>query len=386
MTVLCERYPRMKWRYYVAVGWVICTASLIGAAFSKSLLTLGVTQGALYGFGLLILDVPTLLILNTWFVKRRGLAYGLLFGACDLIGFGATILAEHLLRKYELRNTLLIFGSILLGVCGPAMWILQPRSDPISARRTQQQFEEKAPTPLARRASSRLGPTVRTRYYRRPIFYIFTFANLFHSFAYYLPLMYLPSYTTSLGYTSTRGAYLLAAANFAQIFGEVGFGQLSDRVNVHCLILACALVSSITTLALWGLAHSMALLTAFALIFGSFGSGFISLWARMGTYFGEKDAQMIYSIMSLGRGVGSIASGPISTALLAAFASGGAAESGTFRYGNGKFFGLVLFVGISMAVSAMMGIAGFFVGRLEKRPGRLSRNRKHGKSYQNLKG
>lgn len=383
MTAICERYPQLKCRYFVLAGWVICVVSLVGASFSKSLLPLAVTQGGLYGFGLLILDVPTLLILNTWFVKRRGLAYGLLFGACDLIGFGATILAEYLLRKYEMRNTLLIFSSILVAICGPAMWLLQPRSVPGPTFATERQLEE-TPTPLARRASSRIGPKVTVRYYRRPIFYIFTLANLFHAFAYYVPLMYLPSYTTSLGYSPARGAYLLAAANFAQIFGEVGFGQLSDRVNVHVLILSCTLVSSIATFTLWGLANSFTLLSCFALVFGSFGSGFISLWARMGTFFGQKDAQMIYSIMSLGRGIGSIASGPISSALLATSVSKSTADNGSFKYGNGKFSGLVLFVGVSMGISALMGVVGLFAGWRGNELGRISRKR--GRKYQNLKG
>ena len=376
MTAICDAHPKMKWRHYVVLGWAICFLSLFGAAFCKSLLPLAITQGVLYGVGLMILDVPVLLILNTWFDKRRGTAYGLLFGVTDLIGFGATILAEYLLRKHTLRGALLTFACALVVICGSAMWLL--RSRPVDAPPTvadlgtpvaEQILEKVVPTPFADRAASNFAP-VTTRYYRRPIFYIFTLANVFHSLAYYLPFIYLPSYTTNLGYSSERGAYILAGANFAQIFGEVGFGALADLVNVHCLVMLCTLGSSIATLGLWGFAHSLVRLAWFALIFGTFGSGLISLWARMGTFFGQEDAQMIYSVMSFGRGVGVIISGPISTALLTATASHKERhEDGAFRYGNGKYLGLVLFVGAAMFLAALMGIFGLVAGWHQKELG-----------------
>jgi MFS family permease len=190
-----------------------------------------------------------------------------------------------------------------------------------------------------------------------------------------LPFIYLPSYTTNMGYSATHGAYTLAAANFAQIFGEIGFGQLSDRLYVHCLVLASTLVSSIAVLALWGHAHTYVRLAWFALIYSTFGSGLISLWARVGTLFGEDDAQMIYSIMSFGCGIGTILSGPISSALIANTASRGLAEKGdgpNTRYGNGKYLGLVLFVGCTMGFSAFLAIIGLLVGWRQNDLGRVN--------------
>ena len=374
MTALCQTYPKVKCRYYVIFGWAICVRSLISAAFAKSLVALAWTQGAFYGAGLLILEVPALLILNTWFVKHRGAAYGVLFGVCDLIGFGATILAEYLLRKHTLRGVLLTFASSLFVICGPSIWLLKSRTPDVPTSVAEREIKGVVPTALDGHAPEALCSTSSTRYYRRPIFYIFAMANLFHGFAYYLPFIYLPSYTTSLGYDPTRGAYLLAAANFAQIFGEIGFGKLSDHVNVHCLVLTCSLVSAVATLGLWGFARSLVRLSWFALIFGTFGSGLISLWARMGTFFGQADAQMIYSVMSFGRGLGVIISGAISPSLLAAAPK--RAEDALVRYGNGEYLGIVLFVGISMGISALMGLVGLDWGWHHKELGGTEEERK----------
>jgi MFS family permease len=349
MTCICKTYPHINRRYYVLLGLAICVASLAGASFSTSLLPLIMTQGLLYGVGIFVLDAPVLLILNTWFVKRRGFAYGIIFSITDLFGFAFAFLAEVLLWRYGIRWTFLTFAGIILVISGVAMLFLKPR--PSEGK------EDFCPeTALA--ILTRCLQNAR-RYSRQSIFYLFTLSNLFQAFAYYLPLIYLPSYTTDLGHTPTQGALALAIANFAQIFGELGFGQLSDSVNVHALVLLSSLVASVSVLALWGLAQSIVQLIFFALIFGGFAGGFISLWAGMGSAFGEENSQMIFSILSFCRGMANIASGPISSSLLRSLPEQGSSGHRHYAYGNGKYAGVVLFVGICMACSALIGALGF---------------------------
>jgi MFS family permease len=357
MTCMCKTYPQINRRYYVLLGWAICVASLVGASFSKSLLPLIMTQGLLYGVGVFIMDGPVLLILNTWFFKRRGFAYGILFSMTDLFGFGFAILASFLLRRHGLRWTFLAFAVIMLVVSGPAILFLKPR--PLEGEGV---LCPQSPLAILRRCLQNAR-----RYSRQYIFYLFTLSNLFQAFAFYLPFIYLPSYTTDLGHTPTQGAIVLAIANFAQIFGELGFGQLSDRVNVNALIVLSSLVASISVLTLWGLARSLVQLIFFALVFGGFASGFISLWAGMGSAFGEENSQMIFSILSFCRGMPNIASGPISSSLLGSLPKHGSGRHHKHAYGNGKYARVILFVGICMACSALLGALGFIAGWQKKR-------------------
>jgi MFS family permease len=324
------------------------------------LLPLALTQGLLYGVGIFVLDAPVLLILNTWFVKRRGFAYGTLFGITDLFGFGFAILAEILLGRHGLRWTLLTFAGIILLISGPAMLFLKPR--PLE--------DKEAFCPQTSLAILKRCLYHARRYSRQYIFYLFTLSNIFQALAFYLPFIYLPSYTTDLGHTPTQGVIVLGAANFAQIFGELGFGQLSDSVNVHALIILSSLVASISVLALWGLAQSLVQLVFFALVFGGFASGFISLWPGMGSAFGEESAQMIYSILSFFRGVGNIVSGPISSSLLRGLPEHGSGHNRHHHaYGNRKYAWVVLFVGICMACSALLGVLGLLIGGQKIRDG-----------------
>jgi MFS family permease len=62
----------------ICIGWLICISALVASSFASKFWHLIVTQGLLYGIGFLIIYYPVLSMLNEWFTKRRGMAYGLL--------------------------------------------------------------------------------------------------------------------------------------------------------------------------------------------------------------------------------------------------------------------------------------------------------------------
>jgi MFS transporter, MCT family, solute carrier family 16 (monocarboxylic acid transporters), member 10 len=186
--------------------------------------------------------------------------------------------------------------------------------------------------------------------------------------AVYLPLIYLPTYTSSLSLPSSKGALVLALANLAQILGELIFGKLSDLISVHILVILTSTTASLSTFLLWGFAATVStglpLTILYALVFCIAGAGFAALWARMGSLFGERDAMMVFSTMCAGRGVGAIVSGPLSEALL------GPTDE-VFRhardggFGAGRWVGVVVFVGGAMAASALLGLVGFWVDAVD---------------------
>ena len=264
-------------------------------------------QGVLFGLGLLIVEMPTLLILNSWFVKRRGLAYGVLYGIMDLFGVVWGFVANALLHHHGIKITFLVFTAVCFVLPGVGLYFL--------GERPSSSIEDPSLNTTSLDEKSAAGPDStplfsRRRYYHQPAFYLLLLSNLTHSFAFYLP-----SYTTALGSSPSTGAVVIALAN-AQVAGEVDFGRLSDKFPVHVLVIVSALISSLSAFLLWSFATSLAYLIPFALLIGAFGSGFVALWPRMGTMCGDRDAGMVYSVMSFGRRAGVIASGPISTALL----------------------------------------------------------------------
>lgn len=375
ITYCCQHYTLPR-KYYLWAGFVLCFSSLLASAFINSLPGLIVTQGFCYGLGVLVCGIPQLIILNTWFDKRRGLAYGIIFSASDLMGVGYTFLATTLLSKFGLRYTLLVYAGIVLCGAGPAILLIHERYDTVllpasavGAERSRRNSISSviAPAPTTKTSANDVpfSPSIqhtkswpvqrpKKRFFQRGVFYVFNISNLLQACGAYLPLIYLPVFATQIGHSKETGATILALANVGMMVGDLAFGQMSDKIHVNLLILLSSGVSAIATFVMWGAfgsgANGKAVLIAFAFIFGCFAGGFIVLWARMGTLFGERDAAMVYSSMSAGRGLGGILSGPVSQALLKRETS-----IVLGKFGSGQYSSLVIFTGACLSASALMG-------------------------------
>jgi hypothetical protein len=79
--VMFPAYKKWPWLANVSkwAGLPLMAVGLIGASFANTGGELIVTQGVIYAIGGSILYNPLLLMIDEWFVKRKGLAYGILF-------------------------------------------------------------------------------------------------------------------------------------------------------------------------------------------------------------------------------------------------------------------------------------------------------------------
>lgn len=360
VTYCCQTFST-PCHYYVCVGWVLCVTGLLSSAFCQSIHSLIATQGLLFGLGMLAVEMPAFIMLNSWFVKRRGLANGMLYGFTDLFGVAWGFLANALLTRHGTRTTFLVFMGICVVIPGIAINFLRER--PAS---TNAVHKDDTCCKISSDDDDSQATPRRVRYYHHATFYSLVASNLLQAFAFYIPFIYLPSYTTALGHSSSTGAVVLAVANIAQVFGEIGFGRLSDKIDVHILVFTSAIVASLSAFLVWSFANSLAYLISFSILFGAFGSGFLALWPRMGTLYGESNASMVFSIMSMGRGLGVIASGPISAALLQTHLPPHS-EAKSPSAVKSEYRPVVLFVGGCMAGSAALGCVGWLLSRWKRR-------------------
>ena len=75
---MSQRWPRLR-RYCGPIGLFVIVVALIASSFSTHVWHLiHLTQGILYGVGGGILYAPVLMFLDEWFVKRKGLAFGVM--------------------------------------------------------------------------------------------------------------------------------------------------------------------------------------------------------------------------------------------------------------------------------------------------------------------
>jgi MFS family permease len=71
-----QKYPTLR-RPFTVIGLLTMCTSLALSSFSKTVTHLILTQGILYAIGGGMAYAPTILFVNEWFIKRKGLAFGI---------------------------------------------------------------------------------------------------------------------------------------------------------------------------------------------------------------------------------------------------------------------------------------------------------------------
>ena len=71
-----KRFPQHR-RPSTFIGTAILTLSLVASSFATAVWQLILTQGVFYAIGGCMLYLPTIMYLDEWFVKRKGLALGM---------------------------------------------------------------------------------------------------------------------------------------------------------------------------------------------------------------------------------------------------------------------------------------------------------------------
>jgi MFS family permease len=322
---LIRRWSKYRVHMIIA-GWPLCIIGLVAGSFANSLGTLILTQGVLYGIGFIIFYYPILSMVDEYWVRRRGMAYGLLCSASGVSGAVTPLTLQALLHRYGHKTTLRGVAVFLFVLTGPLIPLLKGRPG-------QQQ-----------------NVALRTdwTFLRARLFWIYSISNLLMGLGYFFPALFLPSYASAMSLSTSRGAMLLALMSVAQVAGQFTFGYLSDkRTSVNALITVSSSIAAIATLSAWGLARSIAPLVLFALLYGFFGAGYTAMWARMVTAVSEEPsaAQAIFGMFNFGKGVGNIAAGPISAGLLKW-------SSGDGGYGLGTYKAVVSFTGVCLLLSA----------------------------------
>ncbi|KXJ88112.1 major facilitator superfamily domain-containing protein [Microdochium bolleyi] len=330
-----QRHQRWR-RRMIWVGWPICICGLVTGSFANTLETLILTQGVAYGLGFLILYYPILMMVNEFWIARRGMAYGVLCGASGVSGAVMPFIIQTLLAKYGYQTTLRAVAVGLAILTGPLIPFLDGRL-PHSAHTT--------------------ALKIKWSFLTSPLFWLYTLSNLFQGFGYFFPALYLPSYASSLDLGDKSGAVLLATMSVSQVAGQFMFGYLSDRrVPLDTLACASTLVAAVATFAMWRLAGSFSILIGFAVLYGFFGSGFTALWGRMSTAVADDDVTagpIVFGLLNLGKGIGNVLAGPIG-GLLVHQSSALQQSSATAALESSSYYWMIVFTGACMFASGVV--------------------------------
>ncbi|KAH8812619.1 putative MFS monocarboxylate transporter [Xylogone sp. PMI_703] len=337
--LLHRRWPQHS-RKFIVGGLLISTLSLTAASFATSVWQLILTQGLLNAVGSGMMSYPTMIFLDQWFVRRKGLAFGILWGSTSFSGMGVPFFITWSLNNFSFRTTLRIWVLVTVILAIPLIPFIKPR-EPIS---TGTRF---------RRIN--LGFTTSMPFLPLQV------GSLLQGLGYFLPGIFLPSYARSLGLSTTIatvGVFLINTGNF---FGCLVIGFLVDRWHVTSVILLCTVGATLSVAFLWGFSNSAAIFCIFALFYGFFGGSFSSTWPGVVVETVKRDPSaesgLIYALLVAGRGIGSVLSGPLSTRFLKAPPL---THDFTFGYGS-KYGWLILFA----CFTNLLGGTGYVARKLK---------------------
>jgi MFS family permease len=209
-------------------------------------------------------------------------------------------------------------------------------------------------------SGARTSRSTDVAFLKYPPFWVFEAANTIVALGAYLPMLYIPTFAASIGLPAFSGPVALALYSISTFCGCLLLGSLVDHFHVCTVILLSTLCQLIAIFVFWGLTNGQVLLYLFAILYGVFGGASFAIWPGCSLAIRKAipgchvDTGFVLSLLSAGKGLGSVASGPLSTALL----QSGWQVHTKLAYGS-DFGAIIVFTGIS----AMFGIIAC-VGRL----------------------
>lgn len=290
----------LKWpwskRYMSPAGLFLICVSLIAASFAQRVAHLIMTQGVLYAVGGCMLYGPLIVWLDDWFIKRKGFAFGVVVAGTGVAGIVLPFVINWALPAYGFRTVLRAWSLLMFVLVLPLLWVIKPRRD---------------------------GSNVVVLHFdflKSGMFNAFQLGNILEALGFFLPQVYLPTYAKSLGATSTQSTLTLVVFNTMSVVGCVIMGTMIDRFDVTLCILTSSVGAAVGVLVFWGCTTALPTLYVFCAIYGLFAGGFSSTWPGVMGVVSKRvtraEPGMVFAMLSAGKGLGSVVSGPLSERLL----------------------------------------------------------------------
>lgn len=320
-------------RRLATIGMLLIGGGLVLAGQARSLTTVYAAYGIGIGVGLGCAYVPSLAVVQRWFVRRRGLASGL---AVSGIGVGTLVLppfAGWLIATVGWRDAYRVLGvsAALVGIVA-ARWLLDDPArygltpDGSHARPGHGQETRPEPRAPAGQDSATERAAVAAVGMARPAggltlreaIRTARFAGLYVTSAVcaigvFVPFVHLLPYAVDRGIGTSQATLLIGFIGIGSTAGRFLLGGIADRIGRDRFLVAMYLGIA-ATLALWAFLDSFTALAAFALLFGVFYGGWVAILpAAVADQFGTTHVAAIigtlYTSVAFGTLIGPVAAG-----------------------------------------------------------------------------
>lgn len=256
---------RVGARWTAVMGISALSAGELFAGFAtRSVGGLFATAGFTLGLGVSLCFVTVSTVTAQYFFRKRGLANGIVFAGGGLGGAIISFAMDGLIDRLGVAWTFRIIGLLQLATGLPAALLIKER-----ARVQRNVFIEWS-------------------LFKDPTFILIFLAGGIATFPLFVPPFFLPLYSRSIGLSSSAGAGLVAAFNFASAVGRVGFGLLADRLGPLNTLFIGLVLSATSMLVMWPVSETLAPLILFVVINGAANGSFFAVMPTVvGHLFGS---------------------------------------------------------------------------------------------------
>lgn len=246
-------------RPVLIVGTIFVALGLEMAGFSTQIWHLYLTQGVVFGIGASCIYVAIMGIAPQWFVKRRGLALGIIASGSGIGGLVIPFVMTGINDSLGFAWTYRILGFICLFCDTIACLTVKERNPP------------------AVRNRKKLSQIVNFAVLKDTNFVLFCIASNVGLFGYFVPYFFLPSYASYLGLSASQGSALVAVSSACNFVGRVITGILADRIGKINTNLVFTIITALSCLFIWTFASTYGSLMAFSTIFGLTSGSYFAL-------------------------------------------------------------------------------------------------------------
>lgn len=212
-------------------------------------------QGACIGAGMGLTFLPSTAILSQYFTTRRALAIGLASTGSPLAGIVFPIIFSTLEPRVGFGWATRVIAFVLLALSAIPVAFMKTRVPP----------------------SGRKRALIDADALRDPAFVLFVAASFFMFLCLYTAFFYIQLFDEMHGLSSSQFApYTVTLLNVGSVFGRLIPNYLADLAGSVNICLGCAVASAVLLYGWLGI-HNLGGLVVFALLYGLFSGGIVSV-------------------------------------------------------------------------------------------------------------
>lgn len=303
---------RFSPRILTIFGGLFLFAGLILSSRASSLWQLYVSSGFMAGLGTGATFVPYISIISRWFVKRRGLAIGLMAAGS---GAGMMIIppvSQALLVSVGWRTTFVLMGVGCLVLFALAAYVVRRRPEekgflPYGVEASQDKND--SPKRQTSGSATAIAPEKNVSFgeaMRGKDTWLLLGMRIFLSLTIFMVNLHLVNFGSDTGLSRASAAFLMSIVGGASIFGKIGAGHLVDTTGSKKIILACA--GLMAAIMFW-LASPMGsqMLQLSAVVYGiAYGGSYALFNTVVAETFGVPQMGKIIGVVNIGSAAGSL--------------------------------------------------------------------------------